>query len=269
MQGGVILTKGIDVSVHQGDIDWKKVKADSVKFAIIRAGYGRDISQKDAQFEKNYAGCKSNSILAGAYWYSYALSAEEAKREAAACLKSIENKVFEYPIYFDIENKTQLALSKDMLQKITKAFCNELESAGYWVGIYSYKSFLESNFTSEFLKRYAVWVAHTGVTQTTFKYPYGIWQYSHTGKINGINTSVDLNYAYIDYPKTMKSAGLNGFNKNGKEQTVTYIVANNDSLWNIADKYLGDGSRYPEIKKLNQLESDTIYPGQILKIPQE
>ncbi len=261
------MTKGIDVSSHQGEIDWKKVKSDSVEFAIIRAGYGREISQKDAQFEKNYAGCKANSIPVGTYWYSYALSVEEAKKEAAVCLKAIENKVFEYPIYFDIENKIQLALSEDLLQKITTAFCEELEAAGYWVGIYSYKSFLESNFTEKILKRYAVWVAHTGVTQTTFKYPHGIWQYSHTGKIDGINTSVDLNYGYIDYPKSIKAAGLNGFNKNDKDQIITYTVVKNDSLWNIAAKYLGDGNRYTEIKTLNKLKSDTIHPGQILKIP--
>lgn len=66
------------------------------------------------------------------------------------------------------------------------AFCDELEAAGYWVGIYSYKFFLESGFSPEILKRYAVWVAHTGVEQTNFKYPYGIWQYSHTGKIKGV-----------------------------------------------------------------------------------
>jgi len=87
------MTKGIDVSVHQGDIDWEKVKSDSVEFAILRAGYGRDVSQKDAQFEKNYVGCKANAIPIGAYWYSYALSAQEAKKEAEACLKSIENKI--------------------------------------------------------------------------------------------------------------------------------------------------------------------------------
>lgn len=197
------------------------------------------------------------------------MSVDEAKKEAVACLKkSIEGKVFEYPIYFDIENKTQLALSEDLLQKITIAFCNEIEAAGYWVGIYSYKSFLEATFTPEILKRYAVWVAHTGVTQTNFQYPHGIWQHSHTGKINGINTNVDLNYGYIDYPKSMKAAGLNGFSKNDEVQIVTHTVVKNDSLWAIADKYLGNGSRYPEIKALNNLKSDKIHPGQILKLPQ-
>lgn len=175
--------------------------------------------------------------------------------------------MFEYPIYFDIENKTQLALSEDLIQKIIIVFCNELEDAGYWVGVYSYKSFLKSNFTLEILKRYAVWVAHIGVTKTSFKYPYGIWQYSHTGKIDGINTNVDLNYGYVDYPKSMKAVGLNGFNKSDKEQMTTHIVVKNDSLWSIANKYLGNGNRYFEIKELNNLKSDTIYSGQVLKIP--
>ena len=261
------MTKGIDVSVHQGDIDWKKAKSDAVEFAILRAGYGWALSQKDAQFEKNYAGCKANGIPVGAYWYSYALSVDEAKKEAEVCMKSVENKVFEYPIYFDIENKTQLALAEEQLQKITVAFCDELEAAGYWVGIYSYKSFLEANFTPEILNRYAVWVAHTGVTQTNFRYPHGTWQYSHTGKIAGINGNVDLNYGYIDYPRLVKAAGRNGFSKNDKEQSVTHTVVKNDSLWNIASRYLGDGTRYPEIKAFNNLTSDTIYSGQILKIP--
>lgn len=125
--------------------------------------------------------------------------------------KMFSNGTFEYPIFFDIEHKTQLALSEDLVQKIAIAFCEELEKAGYWVGIYSYKYFLESNFTPEILNRYAVWVAHTGVSQTNFKYPYGIWQHSHTGKVNGIKSNVDLNYAYVDYPYFMKKAGLNGF----------------------------------------------------------
>ena len=144
-----------------------------------------------------------------------------------------------------------------------------LESAGYWVGIYSYKAFLEVNFTPEILNRYAVWVAHTGISQTNFKYPYGVWQYSHIGKINGINTNVDLNYSYTDYPKLIKTVGLNGFSPNTSMPLITHTVVKNDSLWKIADKYLNNGNRYPEIKVLNNLKSDIIHPGQILIIPQK
>lgn len=268
-QGGKYMLKGIDVSEHQQEIDWKRVKDSGVEFAIIRAGYGRESTQKDAQFERNYTGCKANSMPVGAYWYSYALTVDQAKKEAATCLEAIEGKTFEYPIYFDIENKTQLALSKNLIQKIALAFCDVLEEAGYWVGIYSYKYFLESNFTPDIFERYAVWIAHTEVEQTDFKYPHGIWQYSHTGKVIGINGNVDLNYGYMDYPKWMKTAGLNGYDQSGNVKTTTHTVVKNDTLWGIADKYLGNGTRYPEIKGLNNLKSNIIYPGQILKIPKK
>lgn len=111
------MIKGIDVSRHQGEIDWKKVKDDDIEFAILRAWYGREASQKDSQFDLNYAGCKANNIHTGDYWYSYAMSPEEAVKEAEACISILDGKKFEYPIYFDIEDKTQLALSGKLLQK--------------------------------------------------------------------------------------------------------------------------------------------------------
>ncbi|MBR3969761.1 MAG: LysM peptidoglycan-binding domain-containing protein [Ruminococcus sp.] len=263
------MNKGIDVSSHQGTIDWKQVKADAVEFAILRAGYGRELSQKDTSFERNFAGCTENAIHIGAYWYSYALTADEAKREADTCLKAIAGKRFDYPIYFDIEDKTQLGLSDRRLQDIAAAFCTAMESAGYWVGIYSYKAFLESVFTADFIKRYAVWVAHTGVTKTDFKYEYGIWQYSHTGTVKGIASAVDLNYSYEDYPAMMKTAGLNGYPKSSVPKSREHRVAKNENLWGIAEKYLGSGARYAEIKTLNNLKSDTIFTGQVLKIPEK
>ena len=261
------MIKGIDVSRHQGKIDWKKVKDDDIEFVILRAGYGREASQKDSQFDLNYAGCKANNIHTGAYWYSYAMSPEEAIKEAETCISILDGKKFEYPIYFDIEDKMQLALSESVIQKIAAAFCDALEAAGYWVGIYSYKAFLEANFTSDFLARYAIWVAHTGVEKTNFRYKFGIWQYSHKGKVDGISTDVDMNYCYTEYPEIMESVGLNGFSAKIDADYTEHTVLKNDSLWNIAKKYLGSGIRYPEIKELNQLKSDTIYAGQILKIP--
>lgn len=263
------MNKGIDVSAHQGTIDWKQVRSDAVEFAILRAGYGRELSQKDTGFERNFAGCTENGVHTGAYWYSYALTPDEAKKEAEVCLKSISGKKFDYPIYFDIEDKTQLGLSDRRLQDIASAFCSSMESAGYWVGIYSYKAFLESVFTADFLKRYAVWVAHTGVKETDFKYEHGIWQYSHTGAVKGIASAVDLNYSYEDYPAMMKTAGLNGYQESSVPKYREHTVAKNENLWGIAEKYLGSGIRYAEIKTLNNLKSDTIFTGQILKIPKK
>ena len=96
------MKSGIDVSSHQGKIDWTNVRTD---FAILRAGYGREISQKDAQFEANYEGANAAGIPVGVYWYSYAMTPEEAQKEAEVCLEVIKDKQFGYPIYFDVEEE--------------------------------------------------------------------------------------------------------------------------------------------------------------------
>lgn len=259
---------GIDVSHHQGDINWQSVKSGGAEFAIIRAGYGRLITQKDLKLEQNYAGCRKNGIDCGAYWYSYAKTPEEAEKEADVCLKAIEGKRFEYPIYFDIEEKSQYELGTAKCNAIIKTFCDKLEAAGYWVGIYSFKSFLENRVSEDLRKRYAVWVAHTGVGKTDYKGDYGIHQYSHTGRINGINGAVDMNYCFVDYPYFMKRSRLNGYDgrTENKSEIIEYKVKKGDTLWGIAAEYLGYGMRYEEIKELNALKSDIIYAGQILRI---
>lgn len=266
---------GIDVSKHQGVIEWEKAKADGVQFAILRAGYGREISQKDSSFERNYSECKRVGIPVGCYWYSYAMTAEEAKKEAAVCLEVIKGKQFEYPIYFDIEEKKQLALGKTACTAITKAFLDTVENQGYWVGIYSSKSHLESYISEDVRQRYAVWVAHYSVERTTYSGQFGIWQKSSSGKISGISGNVDLNESYVDYPAEIKKAGLNGFSKKSETTTsvpkaeyFTYTVKSGDTLWDIAHKYLRNGSRYKEIMFASGITSETIYVGQKLTIPE-
>lgn len=201
---------GIDVSKWQGKINWEKVR-ENIDFAILKAGYGSYVSQKDETFEFNYSGCKQNNIPVGAYWYSYAVSPEQAVTEAKACMEVIKDKQFEYPIYFDIEEKRQLDLGKEMCSKIVTAFCTELEKAGYWVGVYSSKNHLENYLNEDVRNRYAVWVAHYGISKTTYKGQYGIWQYSDKGSIYGINGNVDVDECTIDYPTLIKNAGKNGF----------------------------------------------------------
>ena len=213
------MKKGIDVSVHQGFIDCDTVKnVEKIDFAILQAGYGRLASQKDKQFERNYSECKRLGIPIGAYWYSYAVTVEDVKNEAAACIEVLKGKKFEYPIYFDIEENSQ-RLGMGKVTEMCKAFCETLEAAGYWVGIYSYKSFLENYIDKSVRTRYAVWLAHYA-SSTTYKEPYGIWQYSVTGtqndivgkgKVAGISGNCDLDYAYIDYPTAIKAAGKNGY----------------------------------------------------------
>ncbi|MCM1133639.1 MAG: D-Ala-D-Ala carboxypeptidase family metallohydrolase [Ruminococcus flavefaciens] len=202
-----IVANGIDVSEHQGVIDWDKVKSDGVQFAILRAGYGKESSQVDRQFERNYSECKRLNIPVGAYWYSYATTAAEAVQEATVCLSVLAGKQFEYPIAFDIEEKNSLANADELCN----AFCSEIEKAGYYTAIYSFKSAFDCNISSTIKEKYDVFLSHIGVEQTDYSGNYGIWQYSWTGKINGISGDVDLDYAYKDYPSIIKSAGLNGF----------------------------------------------------------
>ena len=203
--------RGIDISKHNGAVNWAQVKADGVQFAILRAGYGKEASQKDTQLEANYAGCKSNGVPVGVYWYSYATTPDEARKEAAVCLGVIKGKTFEYPIYFDIEEPSVLAKGKAACTAIAKAFLEAVEQAGYFVGIYSSKVHLENCITEELRARYAVWVAHYGVDKTTYHGQYGIWQKSSTGKVSGIRGNVDMNECYTDYPAVIRKKGLNGF----------------------------------------------------------
>lgn len=186
--------KGIDVSKWQGHIDWQRVKVD---FAIIRAGIS---TSKDVRFEENYAGATAAGIPVGVYWYLKAMTVEAAHREAAACIKAIAGKSLAYPVYADIEEAAQLRLGRDKLTAIAAAFLEDVEAAGYFVGLYSSKSHLETCFTAEIRERYAVWVAHYGVGKTTYSGRYGMWQYTDKGKVDGITGAVDLDIAYEDYP---------------------------------------------------------------------
>ena len=205
---------GIDVSRHQGNIDWTKVRnSEKVDFAILRAGYGKDISQKDSKFEEYYAKCNANQIPVGTYWYSYALSPEETRQEAEVFLQVIKSKKFAYPVYFDLEEPKQLALGRAKCSAIAKAFLETVEQAGYFVGLYMSKSHLETYITEEIRNRYAIWVAHYGVNQTSYAGQFGIWQKSDTGSIPGISGNVDLDECYQDYPILIQNAGLNGFVK--------------------------------------------------------
>lgn len=219
--------KGIDVSKHQGNIDWSRVKVD---FAIIRAGYGKELSQKDSKFEENYAGCKKNNIPCGVYWYSYATSVEDAKKEAKTCLEVIKGKKFEFPIYFDLEEKRQFDLGKKVCSEIVQAFCDIIEKAGYYAGLYCSTYYLTNFVTERVRNRYAIWVAQYN-DKCTYSGQYGIWQKSSEGKINGISGNVDIDECYIDYESIIKEKGLNGFSFDDKADKIL------EDIKNVYEKY--------------------------------
>ena len=194
--------KGIDVSEHQGVIDWAKVAKDGVQFAVIRAGYGRELSQKDKQFERNYAGAKAAGIKVGAYWYSYANSVERGEREARTCLKVLEGKCFELPIFFDQEyEKSILALSNKTRTDIVLKFLETVKGAGRKVGLYSSTNFITTKLQANRLTAYPLWLAEYG-SKLHYTGKAWAWQYTSKGRVNGIKGNVDCNHGYFEQVNT-------------------------------------------------------------------
>lgn len=218
------MKKGIDVSRWQSDIDWKKVKAAGIEFAIIQAGYGRELSQKDEKFEQNYSGCKSAGMPCGVYWYSYARTEAEAEQEAAVCLEIIRGRQLEYPVFFDVEEPAVLRLGKAQVSKVVRAFLRKVEAAGWFVGLYMSAYQLRDYIEDDVKQRYTVWVAHYGVGKPDYSGSYGMWQKSSTGSVEGISGNVDLDECYTDYPARIKTKGLNGYQKQTAVPKVTKQV---------------------------------------------
>lgn len=217
------MVRGVDMSVYQTNVNYKMLKDDGVDFAIIRAGYGKLASQKDVRFDQHYNGCKSVGINVGAYWYSYAMTEAEARQEAKACIEVLKKTQCEYPIYYDVEEQKQYALGKAKVSAIVKAFCDELEKAGYWVGLYTNASWYNNVIDVSIKERYAIWIAHWRVSKPGIAGSYGIWQYD-VGKQPGVEGDCDLDRGYIDYPTLIKKAGKNNWSTPKKTIDVTMTV---------------------------------------------
>jgi GH25 family lysozyme M1 (1,4-beta-N-acetylmuramidase) len=232
--------KGIDVSVWQGNIDFNKVKAAGIDFVIIRAGYGN--GNKDKWFDENYRKAKAVGLHIGAYWYSYATSADGAKQEAQSCAKILSGKQLDYPVYFDIEEKSQLARGKNFCSSLITAFCTELERLGYYAGFYTSLSSLNSVVSDAVKKRFTVWVAQWS-NKCSYSGSYGVWQYSSKGKVNGISGNVDMDYSYIDFPSAIKNGGFNGYGKSAASTSTATAKKSVDEIASevIAGKW-GNGS---------------------------
>ena len=202
-----VKSKGIDVSYAQGNIDWAKVANAGIDFAIIRAGRG-DLGsgcKMDDYFVQNIKGATANGIDVGVYFYSYATTVEEAKAEAKFLLKIIKDYKITYPVILDMEEEMGQADVTAMID----AFFKEIMNAGYYPMFYSYKSWIETYLDMRILDKYAVWLAQTNVSSPTYEGGFYIWQYSHTGKVDGINGYVDLNISYRDFPKLFQQYRIN------------------------------------------------------------
>lgn len=256
--------KGIDVSKWQGKIDWAKVKAYGIQFAMLRSSFGWGEKNKDVCFEENYANAKKAGVPIGAYHYSYAKTPEEAIKEADFCLSVLKGKTFEYPIAFDMEESSVAALGKEKVSAIADAFCSRMEANGCYVMIYANLNWFQNYFTEEIFKKYDIWLAQWS-SKITLNRTVGIWQTTSKGSVTGISGNVDLDIAYKDYPSIIKTAGLNGFSSVKKPENNKANTTKNDIASKSVDELAKEvragkygngetrkkalGSRWAEVQK--------------------
>ena len=206
---------GIDVSHWQGDINYEKlVASQKIDFMITKVGWYSENNKRfivDSKFEKNYKLAKQNKIPLGIYLYSYAKNVEDAKLEANELikyLKSSGNSSFELPIFYDIEEDSQISYGKKAITDITIAFCETMKNAGYEVGVYSYSYWLNNYMeTLRLPADYSLWGADYGTNNNgqipsdldKYSETYDIWQFTDKAQIDGINGYVDMNVCYKKY----------------------------------------------------------------------
>ena len=200
--------KGIDVSGYQGNIDFKKVRESGVEFVIVKAGYAFSTVPT---WELNFTNAKNSGLKVGAYWYSYADSIEQGIWEAKAFIKALNGKQLDFPVYFDLEERSQFDKGKEFCTQLVEAFCGELEKAGYYVGVYS-TTYWYTNYVDENVReKYPAWIADYR-DKCYYTGTYGIWQYG-VGKVEGVQYDCDLDAGYVDYSVYIKEHGLNGYPK--------------------------------------------------------
>lgn len=271
----------IDVSIHNGVIDWKKVKDAGVEGAIIRCGYGRDlVKQDDANFKRNIEGAIAQGLRVGVYMYSYATTEDSARSEAAHTLRLIEpyKQNITLPVYYDLEENNIAPYAK----RHAEIFGDIIEKAGYWCGIYSSSYWWRTHLKG--LERFTKWVADWGSNngkenkQPTFAHT-DLWQYTSMGRVNGISTRVDLNKllnpnikgyigATTPTPAPTPAPAPDPTPVTPSEPTyMTYRIKKGDTLSKIAKKF---GTTVKAIKAANPdkiKNVNLIIAGDTIKIP--
>lgn len=192
--------KGIDVSKWNGRIDWKKVKKAGIDFCIIRTGYSKTV---DYKFKYNIEEAIENGLQIGVYHFSYATTNAKAKEEAEFCLKLIKpyRKYITLGVWFDYEydsvsysRRYGVYPTKKSVTSLAKTFCSTVEKNGYSTGIYTNLDFSSNYFTKEVLNKYPTWIAVWG--KMNYHGKYVMWQYTDSGRVDGIHGKVDMNIFY-------------------------------------------------------------------------
>ena len=202
------IARGIDVSKHNGTVNWGQVAASGIQFVFIKAGSTK--SGIDPQFAANITGAQAAGLRTGVYVYSYATTPEQAANEASLVLQWIEPYTVNYPVVFDIEDKCHKGLSNQQLIDIINAFCVPVDAAGYHPMVYSNKNMFTQKMDNAGWDRWVAQYADSCETGNNVCF----WQYSSKGKVNGVGGNVDLNYQYKDYSKLIIPEGFLEHNGN-------------------------------------------------------
>lgn len=252
------LIKGIDVSHWQGNVNWKKVANDGVKFVFIKATEGTSYS-KLSYFKEHVPKALAAGLKVGAYHYAKFSTVAEAEKEAAYFISSIKGSQLNYPAVLDLEENKGKA-TKATLTNAALAFLKAVDKAGYTAMLYTGKSFLENNLDESKLKGYPLWIARYS---SSLGRDADIWQHSDSGKVNGISGTVDMNTAYRDFA-TVKAQVKAVSSAKPSTNAKTYTVKKGDTLSEIANKY---NTTVSKLAKLNNLKDpDKISVGQKIKV---
>lgn len=194
---------GIDVSKHNGSINWTEVKNSGVSFVIIRCGYrgsATGVLVEDPKFKANIQGAAAAGLKVGIYFFSQAVNRVEAVEEASMTIELIRNYKISYPVFLDVEAAGGRAdgLSAAARTEVINAYCQTLKNSGYTAGVYANKTWLNSKINVGSLGGYRIWLAQYAAAPT-YNGRYEMWQYSSTGRISGISGNVDLNISYLGY----------------------------------------------------------------------
>lgn len=262
--------KGIDVSEHNGRIDWEKVKP-QIDFAMLRAGYGR--GHIDEYFRRNATACEKYGIPYGVYWFSYAFDTDLAFEEANHVCNLIKDYKPTMPICFDYEyesynwGKKQYAmLDYDDVAAIADTFLDHVESRGYYAMVYTNMDWYNNCFY-KLKNRYDTWLAFWGTEEPKRK--YGIHQYSSTGRIAGIDGNVDLNKTEYNYPSIIANMNIQHevSKLNVNEANIRDIVANltsdfwetyMDIAYRYGKGYYGEGAEALSLIRSEGYDSDLV-----------
>ena len=197
-----VTAQGIDVSEHQGRIDWNAVKASGIDFAILRVGFGAPSwgGRVDYQFNRNISECERLGIPYGVYIYSYAFDNQQAADEASMVINCLSGHNPRLPVYYDLEDNSIIANGRQTgIASRAQVFCNRISAAGYEPGIYANLNWFNNILTDSVFKSssWDHWIAQYN-SQCDYTGNYSFWQYKSNGKVPGINGNVDMNYAYVD-----------------------------------------------------------------------